>query len=76
MTPRPFVVGAEIDLELPSSSVPRFVLHGRIVYTNASASEAEKSLPRGMGVAFEPLEADLEQVIRRGVEATQSALEV
>ncbi|MEZ4278471.1 MAG: hypothetical protein R3F21_02495 [Myxococcota bacterium] len=76
VTPRPFVVGAEIDLELPSSSVPRFVLHGRIVYTNASASEAEKRLPRGMGVAFDRLDAGLEGVIRRGVEASQSALEV
>lgn len=76
VTPRPFVVGAEIDLELPSSSVPRFVLHGRIVYTNGSAHENEKSLPRGMGVAFDRLDAGLEDVIRRGVEASQSALEV
>ncbi len=76
VTPRPFVVGAEIDLELPSSSVPRFVIHGRIVYTNASASEAEKSLPRGMAVAFDRLDAGLEGVIRRGVQASQSVLEV
>ncbi len=48
VTPRPFVVGSAIDLELPSSTTPRFVIDGRIVYTNASASEAEKSLPRGM----------------------------
>lgn len=76
VTPRPFVVGAEIDLELPSSSLPRFVIHGRIVYTNASANEAEKSLPRGMAVAFERLDSGLEGVIRRGVQASQSALEV
>jgi len=76
VTPRPFVVGSAIDLELPSSAPSRFVIHGRIVYTNASASEAEKSLPRGMAVAFEPLESGLEDVIRRGVLASQSALEV
>ncbi len=76
VTPRPFVVGSAIDLELPSSTISRFVIHGRIVYTNASASEAEKSLPRGMAVAFEPLESGLENVIRRGVQASQSALEV
>lgn len=76
VTPRPFVVGSAIDLELPSSAPLRFVIHGRIVYTNASASEAEKSLPRGMAVAFEPLESGLENVIRRGVRASQSALEV
>lgn len=76
VTPRPFVVGSEIDLELPSSSVPRFVIHGRIVYTNASASEAEKNLPRGMAIAFGPLDSGLEGVIRRGVLASQSALEV
>ena len=76
VTPRPFVVGSAIDLELPSSAASRFVIHGRIVYTNASASEAEKSLPRGMAVAFEPLESGLENVIRRGVQASQSALEV
>jgi hypothetical protein len=76
VTPRPFVVGSEIDLELPSSAISRFVIHGRIVYTNASASEAEKSLPSGMAVAFGPLESGLENVIRRGVQASQSALEV
>jgi|JI10StandDraft_1071094.scaffolds.fasta_scaffold210842_2 hypothetical protein len=76
VTPRPFVVGAAIDLELPSSSVPRFVIHGRIVYTNASANETEKSLPRGMAVAFDRLDSGLEGVIRRGVQASQSALEV
>lgn len=76
VTPRPFVVGSEIDLELPSSSPPRFMIHGRIVYTNASANEAEKTLPRGMAVVFEPLESGLEDVIRRGVRASQSALEV
>ena len=76
VTPRPFVVGSTISLELPSSTSPRFVIEGRIVYTHASGSDVGKSLPRGMAIAFSPLETGLEGVIRRGVAASQSALEV
>lgn len=76
VTPRPFVVGSSIALELPSSAVPRFMIEGRIVYTHASGNDAGTSLPRGMAVAFSPLEAGLEGVIRRGVAALQSALEI
>lgn len=76
VTPRPFVVGSTISLELPSSTSPRFVIEGRIVYTHAAGSEVGKSLPRGMAIAFTPLETGLEGVIRRGVAASQSALEV
>ena len=76
VTPRPWVVGSTISLELPSSTTPRFVIEGRIVYTHASGSDAGKSLPRGMAIAFAPLETGLEGVIRRGVAASQSALEV
>ena len=76
VTPRPFVVGSTISLELPSSTSPRFVIEGRIVYTHAAGSEVGKSLPRGMAIAFSPLETGLEGVIRRGVAASQSALEV
>ncbi|MBY0400758.1 PilZ domain-containing protein [Myxococcota bacterium] len=76
VTPRPWVVGSKVALELPSSSPKPFVIEGRIVYTHAAGSDADKSLPRGMAVAFDGLDADLERVIRRGVAASQSALEV
>ncbi|MBK7952364.1 MAG: PilZ domain-containing protein [Deltaproteobacteria bacterium] len=76
VTPRPWIVGSKVALELPSSRPKQFVIEGRIVYTHASGSDADKSLPRGMAVAFDGLDADLERVIRRGVAASQSALEV
>lgn len=76
VTPRPWVVGSRVALELPSSRPGRFVIEGRIVYTHATASESEKSLPRGMAVAFSQLDADLEDVIRRGVSACASALRI
>lgn len=76
VTPRPWIVGSKVALELPSSSPKPFVIEGRIVYTHASGSNADKSLPRGMAVAFSGLDADLERVIRRGVAASQTALEV
>lgn len=76
VTPRPWVVGSKVALELPSSSPKPFVIDGRIVYTHAAGSDADKGLPRGMAVAFDGLDAGLERVIRRGVAASQSALEV
>jgi len=76
VTPRPWVVGSSISLELPSSTPSRFRIEGRIVYTHGAGGDADKGLPRGMAIAFAPLESGLERVIRRGVAATQSALEV
>lgn len=74
VTPRPWVVGSQVELELPSSAPARFVIEGRIVYTHASGHEAEKGLPRGMAVAFSSVDADLAHMIRRGVAASRSAL--
>jgi len=76
VTPRPFVVGASIALELPSPRPKAFMIEGRIVYTNATGGDAGRGLPRGMGVAFSPLDSGLETVIRRGVAASQTALQV
>ncbi|MFO0691309.1 MAG: PilZ domain-containing protein [Myxococcota bacterium] len=76
VTPRPWIVGSKVALELPSSRPKQFVIEGRIVYTHAAGNDGDKGLPRGMAVAFDGLDADLERVIRRGVAASQSALEV
>ncbi|MEZ4331996.1 MAG: PilZ domain-containing protein [Myxococcota bacterium] len=76
VTPRPWVVGSSVCLELPGAQPARFQIEGRIVYTHAAGQDGEKHLPRGMAVAFSRLDANLEQVIRRGVAATQAALEV
>lgn len=76
VTPRPWVVGSSVCLELPGARPTRFKIEGRIVYTHAAGQDGEKHLPRGMAVAFSHLDAELEQVIRRGVAATQAALEI
>jgi hypothetical protein len=76
VTPRPFVVGAGVALELPSSQPTRFVIEGRIVYTHALGDEAGHNLPGGMAVAFSELDEGLEQVIRRGVAMSRNALTI
>lgn len=76
VTPRPWVVGSNVELELPGARATRFKIAGRIVYTHATGQDGEKHLPRGMAVAFSRLDAELERVIRRGVAATQAALEI
>lgn len=76
VTPRPFVVGAGVALELPSSQPTRFVIEGRIVYTHALGDDAGHNLPGGMAVAFSSLDEGLEQVIRRGVATSRNALTV
>jgi hypothetical protein len=76
VTPRPWVVGSAVSLELPSSSAARFVIQGRIVYTQTAGADGDDALPRGMAVSFDALDADLETVIRRGVASSQSALQV
>lgn len=76
VTPRPFVVGAGVALELPSSQPTRFVIEGRIVYTHALGDDAGHNLPGGMAVAFSSLDEGLEQVIRRGVATSRNALTI
>lgn len=75
VTPRPWVVGSHVSLELPSTSPSRFVIQGRVVYTQAG-HESERNLPRGMALAFAGVDEELEDVIRRGVAASQSALQI
>ncbi len=73
VTPRPWVVGSDIALELPVGR-DRLLVSGRILYTNVGDSRT--GLPRGMAVAFRPLSEHIQQVIREGVTTTHEALEV
>lgn len=75
VTPRPWVVGSDISLELPVGT-ERLLVSGRIVYTNAGDEASRKGLPRGMAVAFRPLSEHIQQAIREDVTATHEALEV
>ncbi len=75
VTPRPWVVGSEIALELPVGR-ERLLITGHIVYTNAGDDADRKGLPRGMAVAFRPLSEHIQQAIREDVTASHEALEV
>lgn len=75
VTPRPWVVGSDISLELPVGR-ERLLVSGRIVYTNAGNDADRKGLPRGMAVAFRPLSEHIQQAIREDVTATHEGLEV
>ena len=73
VTPRPWVVGSDIALELPVGR-DRLLVSGKILYTNVGDSRT--GLPRGMAVAFRPLSEHIQEVIRQGVTTTHEALEV
>ena len=73
VTPRPFIVGSDISLELPLGH-ERLLIEGRILYTNFGGDE--RALPRGMAISFHPLRDHIQQVIRADVSATQAQLEV
>ncbi|MEM9174307.1 MAG: PilZ domain-containing protein [Myxococcota bacterium] len=73
VTPRPWVVGSEIALELPVGR-DRLLVSGKILYTNMG--DDRNGLPRGMAVAFRPLSEHIQQVIREDVTTTHEALEV
>ena len=73
VTPRPWVVGSDIALELPIGR-DRLLVSGRILYTNMGGDR--NGLPRGMAVAFRPLSEHIQQVIRDDVETTHEGLEV
>lgn len=73
VTPRPWVVGSDISLELPIGR-ERLLIDGRILYTNLGGDE--RALPRGMAIRFRPLCDPIQQVIRADISATQRQLEV
>jgi hypothetical protein len=75
VTPRPWVVGSDISLELPLGP-ERMRVDGRILYTNVAGLGAGRALPRGMAITFRPLGNHLQRVIRAGVNETQAKLEV
>jgi len=75
VTPRPWVVGSDIDLELPVGAGSRRV-GGRILYTRGTDRHKQPSLPGGMAVAFRPLAQPLCDAIRRDLTQIQIGLEV
>lgn len=75
VTPRPWIVGSDISLELPMGR-ERLLIDGRILYTNVTGSDSGRALPRGMAITFRPLSDHLQQIIRNDVTRTQAKLEV
>lgn len=75
VTPRPWVVGSEIALELPVGH-ERLLVAGSILYTNVGEDSDRRGLPRGMAVAFRPLSQDIKREIREDIAATHESLEV
>jgi hypothetical protein len=75
VTPRPWVVGSEVTFELPLRG-EKCLIDGRILYTHDSGSKDRRTLPGGMAVAFSEISPGLEDLIRRGVTATQGGLQV
>jgi hypothetical protein len=75
VTPRPWVVGSDIEFELPVGN-DRLLVSGHVLYTNVGDSHGRRTLPRGMAVAFRPLSKHIQKTIRKDVTATHQALEV
>lgn len=75
VTPRPWVVGSEVAFELPLRGEKQLI-GGHILYTHESGDTQRSSLPGGMAVAFSEISPSLEDLIRRGVTATQGGLHV
>ena len=75
VTPRPWVVGSDITLELPVGRERRLI-EGRILYTNVAGDGGDRALPRGMAISFRPLSGSLQNLIRAGVTRSQARLEV
>ncbi len=75
VTPRPWVVGSDVSLELPMGH-ERKIVEGRILYTNIVGPGGDRALPRGMAVSFRPLSGQLQRVIRAGISKSQARLEV
>ena len=75
VTPRPWVVGSDVSLELPIGR-KRLLVQGRILYTNAAGAGDGRTLPRGMAITFRPLGDRVQKAIRADVHRTQASLEV
>jgi hypothetical protein len=75
VTPRPWIVGSEVALEIPIGG-ERVRVDGRILYTNAPGSMDRPALPGGMAVGFRPLARDVQEAIRVDVARSRFGLEV
>jgi len=75
VTPRPWIVGSDISLELPMGH-ERLLIDGRILYTNVTGDGSGRALPRGMAITFRPLSDHLQRFIRSRVTRSQLRLEV
>jgi PilZ domain len=74
-TPRPWVVGSEITLELPLSQRDREI-EARVLYTKGHGESTRPGLPGGMAVTFESLSTRLQHIIERDLAKTRCGLEV
>ena len=74
-TPRPWVVGSEITLELPLMERDREV-KGRVLYTKDSRESSRPELPGGMAVTFDAVPTRLQNAIQRNLVASRNCLEV
>jgi hypothetical protein len=75
VTPRPWVVGSDIVLELPIGRA-HLRIDGRVLYTNVAGAGSSPTLPRGMAVQFRSLSDHSRRLIRAGVTESQANLEV
>jgi len=75
VTPRPWIVGSDLDIEIPIEG-DRVRVEGRILYTNAPGSPDRPTLPGGMAIAFRPLDQDVQDAIRADVARSRFGLEV
>ncbi len=75
VTPRPWVVGADLSMELPIDR-RRVRVDGRILYTKGAGSVDRPALPGGMAVAFAPLPDTLLDALRRDLTECRFGLEV
>lgn len=75
VTPRPWIVGSEIALELPLLGENRLV-EAKVLYTKAANPSERPSLPGGMAVAFGGLSDEMRRSIRENLTQSRSGLEV
>lgn len=75
VTPRPWIVGSDISLELPFGR-ERLLVDGRILYTNTAGTDSGQALPQGMAITFRSLSDRQRQSIRLAISETQTNLEV
>ena len=75
VTPRPWIVGAELDFALPLAGRERQI-SGRVLYTKHNDGSDRPALPGGMAVEFEPLASGLRDVIAQDLSRSRFGLEV